>query len=220
MLRADVLPMSECPDVEPLPDWRALEAAVRRYVGAQIADASVQDDLVQDVLLRLHRHLGNLRGRDKLAALVYATARSVVVDHFRRRRSTAEVSEDLPAESLVPEAFDPDPSEVLGRWLAGRVDRMPERYREVLRRTELQGQTQRQVADELGLAYSTVKSRAQRGRALLHADLLACCRVEVDVRGRVTGFEPRPSGCDCAGSSCPPDDFLLNQKRGRATGPV
>jgi RNA polymerase sigma-70 factor, ECF subfamily len=197
--------MSECSDGEPRPDWKALEAAVRRYVSAQIADACVRDDLVQDVLLRLHRHLGNLRRRDKLAALVYRTARSVVVDHFRRRRSTTEFSDELAAPSLLPEAFDSDPTEVLGRWLAGRVDRMPERYREVLRRTELQGQTQRQVADDLGLAYSTVKSRAQRGRALLHADLLACCRVEVDARGRVTDFEPRPTGCDCAGSRGIPD---------------
>lgn len=177
---------------------------MRRYVGTHVADASVLDDLVQDVLLRLHRHLGSLRSADKLTVLVYRTARSVVVDHFRRRRATAEVPEELAAPALLPEAFDPDPTAILSRWVAGRVERLPAHYREVLRRTELQGQTQRQVADELGLAYSTVKSRAQRGRALLHADLLACCRVEVDVRGRVTDFEPRPSGCGCAGTRCPP----------------
>ena len=191
-------------ETEPSPDWKALEAAVRRYVGTHVADASVLDDLVQDVLLRLHRHLGNLRSADKLTSLLYRTARSVVVDHFRRRRPTTDVSEDLAAPAMLSEALEPDPTEILGRWVAGRVERLPAHYREVLRRTELQGQTQRQVADELGLAYSTVKSRAQRGRDLLHADLLACCRIEVDVRGRVTDFEPRPSGCGCAGTGCPP----------------
>jgi RNA polymerase sigma-70 factor, ECF subfamily len=207
MLRADVLSMSEHPEPGLQPDWRALDAAVRRYVRAQVGAGAVVDDLVQDVLVRLHRHLGNLRSREKLPALVYRTARSVVVDHFRRQRPTSAISDDLPGPSVSPETLDPDPAQILSRWVANRADLLPERYREVLRRTELQGKTQRQVADELGLAYSTVKSRAQRGRALLHADLLACCRVEVDVRGRVTAFEPRPSGCGCAqppGARCPP----------------
>lgn len=182
-------------------DWKTLDAAVRRYVRSQVADAALVDDLTQDVLVKLHRHLGRLRDKEKLAGFVRRTARSVVVDHFRRHRPASPVSDELPGELFAVEPSEPDPAHVLSRWVASRVEHLPDRYREVLRRTELEGQTLRQVADALGVPYSTIKSRVQRGRALLHADLLACCAVEVDARGRVTTFDPRPSGCACASRS-------------------
>jgi RNA polymerase sigma-70 factor (ECF subfamily) len=66
--------------------------------------------------------------------------------------------------------------------------------------TELEGRTQRELADALSLSFSGAKSRVQRGREQLKALLLACCHVEVDRRGGVVDYEPRQG---CSGCSRP-----------------
>jgi RNA polymerase sigma-70 factor (ECF subfamily) len=71
------------------------------------------------------------------------------------------------------------------------IDNLPEPYREAIVLTELEGLTQQQLAERAGLSLSGAKSRVQRGRAMLKAELEACCRFEFDQRGRVMDCEPR-----------------------------
>ncbi len=85
----------------------------------------------------------------------------------------------------------------LATWLAGAIDALPPRYGDALRQTEIEGRTMREAAGALGVSVSAVKSRVQRGRALLWARLLRCCAVEVDARRRPVGFEGRSRPCGC-----------------------
>jgi RNA polymerase sigma-70 factor (ECF subfamily) len=68
--------------------------------------------------------------------------------------------------------------------------------------TELEGLTQKEAAERLGLSLSGMKSRVQRGRLHLRDALEACCHIALDVRGRVVACEPRPDGT-LPGSCCP-----------------
>jgi len=81
---------------------------------------------------------------------------------------------------------------------------LPSPYREAITLTELEGRTQREAAQMLGISLSGMKSRVQRGRAKLRGMLEACCKVAVDARGKVIACEPRkgdePKGC-CGRSS-------------------
>ena len=82
----------------------------------------------------------------------------------------------------------------------------PSPYREAITLTELEGRTQREAAEMLGISLSGMKSRVQRGRAKLRAMLEACCEIAVDARGKVIACEPRaagskPRGCCGEGSS-------------------
>jgi hypothetical protein len=52
---------------------------------------------------------------------------------------------------------------------------LPEHYAVAVREADLEGRPQRELAEELGLSYSAMKSRVQRGRRLLHANLVAAC---------------------------------------------
>ena len=55
---------------------------------------------------------------------------------------------------------------------------LPPEQREALLLTEYEGLTQKALADRLGVAVSTVKSRVQRGRKRLEQALLDCCAFE------------------------------------------
>ncbi len=167
--------------------WRSLDAALHGFFGNRVADPQVRADLVQDVLLRIHERREQLRDDDRLEAWAFRIARNALVDHFRRARPSVPLPEL--AEPAV-EAADRS-AEILGAWLRAQIPKLPEHYREALELVELRGLSQREAAKQLGVPYSTIKSRVARGRDLLHADLLRCCAVEIDARGRVTDFKPR-----------------------------
>lgn len=175
---------------------------VRRYVRRRVDDPAVQEDLVQEVFLRVHARQEQLRDDERLAGWVRRIAANVVIDHHRRRRPPEALPEALPDPQ--PEDEDEDDRALLAAWLALTVSALDEPYRDVLTLTELQGLTQREAAARLGLSLPAVKARVLRGRAELRRRLERCCDVELDHRGALVGYTPR-SPCATA-RCCPPRD--------------
>ncbi len=77
------------------------------------------------------------------------------------------------------------------------VERLPEIYREALRLTEFEGVSQVELARRLGLSVSAAKSRVQRARAMVRAEMERCCRWETDRYGTAVDAQPRRADC-CA----------------------
>jgi RNA polymerase sigma-70 factor (ECF subfamily) len=91
----------------------------------------------------------------------------------------------------------------LATHVAPFVASLPSPYRAALTLTELEGLTQKEAAEMLGVPLSTMKSRVQRGRERLREIFDACCEISLDARGSVVECEPRPDrpvACHCFGS--------------------
>lgn len=67
--------------------------------------------------------------------------------------------------------------------------------------TEIEGLSQREMATKLGLSASGARTRVQRARKLLRAELQRCCAIVRDRRGNVVDWERRrlrrKKGSDC-----------------------
>ena len=74
---------------------------------------------------------------------------------------------------------------------------IPEKYRAAVELAEVEGLTQQQVGQRLGLSLSGAKSRVQRGRKILRNMLLGCCHLEFDRRGNVVDYERRGGRPGC-----------------------
>ena len=170
--------------------WSALANEVRRSMARRVGDEAAVDDLVQDVFERVHSRATELRDHERLAAWVGRITRTILADYYRRTRPT-EPMLDEPAAEPDDEPIGTAP---LAAWVGGELQRMDPAYREVLTLTEIQGLTQREAAERLGLSLPAVKSRVLRGRAKLRESLQGCCRVELDRRGGVVDWSAR-SGC-------------------------
>ncbi|MCB9621199.1 MAG: sigma-70 family RNA polymerase sigma factor [Sandaracinus sp.] len=187
--------------------WRALERELRPFVARRVAPSDV-DDVVQEVLLRLNRGLDGLRDEERLGAWVHRVARHVVVDHHRARGRRPQLIEGTGLEHESderPELFDGTPEAELAGYVAIFVAALPSPYREALTLTELEGLSQTEAAQMLGVSPSTMKSRVQRGRVKLRQAFEACCEVSLDARRRVVGFAPRPAGrapVSCCDDGC------------------
>ncbi|MGE3165465.1 MAG: sigma factor-like helix-turn-helix DNA-binding protein [Planctomycetota bacterium] len=79
------------------------------------------------------------------------------------------------------------------------LERLDREDRIVLQRVDMLGESQAEIARELGMSMSGLKSRVQRARQRLRAQLEDCCAVERDRSGRPVDYRrrpDRPSPCD------------------------
>lgn len=181
--------------------WRDLEAKLRPFVARRVRSEVDVDDVVQDVFLRMQRGIGALRDEERFGPWVYQVARSAIADHQRLAAKHRPVTNARSAEEpVVPEDDELEVERELAGYIAPFVAMLPSPYREALTLTELEGLTQKQAAEMLGISLSGMKSRVQRGRVQLRKALEDCCHIALDARGRVVSCEPRadgrlPDGC-------------------------
>lgn len=174
-------------------DFQETRDRLHRFLLRRVGDPSVADGILQETLLRALEKGGTVRAPGAFVGWMFKVASNLVADHFRDTRRQVALPDDL----ALPEE-DPDPLRALAQCLRPMVSRLPEPYRVAIELSELDGLPHKVVAGRLGLGISGVKSRVQRGRALLKEHLGQCCRLETGPTG-LAGFEPRSP------SSCPPD---------------
>jgi len=175
--------------------WSHLSADLRRFIRRRVADDHAADDLLQETFVRVHGGIGALREADRLAAWVHQVARNVIHDH---QRQTARVPLALAADPVDACDDPPDERRCLGAgWLQEMIRALPAGYQQAVQWAEIEGLAQQEVADRLGLSLSGAKSRIQRGRAMLKDVLDQCCHFEVDARGNLLDYEPKPDRQVC-----------------------
>ena len=186
--------MTDRPSTEAI--WAYLSADLRRFLRRRVSDDHAAADLLQETFVRVHRYLPTLQDAERLAAWVYRIARNVISDHHRQ---SAHPTVALPDTESVDAAEDRACQ--LGcngvDWLDEMIRALPEGYRKAVQLAEIEGLSQQAVAERLGLSLSGAKSRIQRGRAMLKGALEACCDFEIDARGNVTDYNPKPDRKVC-----------------------
>jgi RNA polymerase sigma-70 factor, ECF subfamily len=186
--------------------WKELERHLRPYLARRVASAADIDDLLQDIFVRLHQSLGTLRDEERFGGWVYRVAHSAVVDRARQRARAPHLDTHEDFEAATTTGADERLQSDLSECVALFVGRLPSPYREAITLTELEGLTQREAADMLGVSLSGLKSRVQRGREKIRHMFEECCEISVDGRGRVIQCEAReldevPPDCRAAAMS-------------------
>lgn len=189
--------------------WDELHTNIRAFVARRVRQPADADDIVQQVFLRVHQALPTLREADKLHAWMYQMTRRAIADYYRapaqRREVPAGLAADVtPAEQPAASANDSEESALqeLAACLKPLMGTLSSGDQEALRLIEFEGVAQVEAARRVGVSVSGMKSRVQRARLRLRSVLDECCRIALDRRGGVLGYEGRTARCDPAG--CPP----------------
>jgi RNA polymerase sigma-70 factor (ECF subfamily) len=187
--------------------WDEARTELRAFVARRISEPEVVEDLVQDVLVRLHATASSGVRITNVPAWLYRVARNTIIDYYRSRRREETLNEA--AVVADPSSWphtngDDEPSAVreLAQCLRPLIDRLPKAYGDALLLTDLDGMTQASAAAALGLSVPGMKSRVQRARLKLRALLVECCPVEVDARGAVIDFVQPTESCGCNAACC------------------
>jgi RNA polymerase sigma-70 factor, ECF subfamily len=191
--------------------WSELRARLAPYVARRVSSGADVDDVLQEVFVRVHRGLPSLADGERFGPWVYRVAANAIADHARSRARHPLVQSAVDATD-APTVLPPEPDDLLegdlAECIALFVSRLPSPYREAVTLTELEGLTQRDAAEMLGVSLSGMKSRVQRGRERIRDMFGQCCELAVDARGRVLECTPRsldqvPEDCRDAARSWP-----------------
>lgn len=177
--------------------WRAFHDRLLAFIRRRVRSPEVAEDVLQEVMLRIHRHADELEQVDAVGAWVYRIARNAITDHYRRASNHREVLAgiEVDPEVIEPEADEPDVRAELADCIRPLADQLSATYREALLLCEFEGLSQAEAATRVGLTVSGMKSRVQRARRQLKQVLLQCCDVELDARSGIAGYRRRSSSC-------------------------
>jgi RNA polymerase sigma-70 factor (ECF subfamily) len=177
-------------ELDPGCDLRRTATQIRPFVARRVAPADV-DDVMQEILQRVHSGVDALDDDTRFVAWLHRVARNVIVDHHRRA-GRREVRHDAFAAEWRDDADERDDAFAsLAIFVRAFVGMLPAPYREALTLTEIDGLTMREAAEREQVSISGMKSRVQRGRRLLRELFEACCEIALDARGRVVDYAPR-----------------------------
>lgn len=174
--------------------WREHRSRLRSFIVKRVPDRDIADDILQDVFLKALDNMQTVRTHGSVSAWLYRVATNAIADYYRSRKPVEELPEDL----FAPER-ETDYVAELAVCLEPFIAQLPEIYRTAVMMAEIEGKTQREVARELGISLSGVKSRVQRGREKLRQRLSLCCEIETGRNG-IVGYEIRRSACSCTGA--------------------
>jgi RNA polymerase sigma-70 factor (ECF subfamily) len=164
-------------------DPQAFDELVDRYqrrllnfVYRSIGDRERAEDLVQEVFVRVHRHLARFDQTKKFSTWAYTIASNLAKNELRNRSRNPLVlfqtfKKNWEADHRPLQFEDPQnrPDDLYRkRHLREMVDwsvaQLPEHHRVVFVLRELEGKSYEEIADITGCNLGTVKSRLNRAR--------------------------------------------------------
>ena len=184
--------------------WSEFSGQIRRHLLAKVRNESDADDLMQEIFVKIHRHAGELRDRDKLAPWIRRIVSNTVIDYYRKG-GAPEVELDEEKTASGENGGDDDTLTCAIKCLNVFVSRLPDNYREALLLADVEGEKQKEAAERMGISYSGFKSRVQRGRAMIKDMFVGCCIDSLGADGKLNPCFNRNDDCPtCSGEGAAP----------------
>jgi RNA polymerase sigma-70 factor (ECF subfamily) len=170
--------------------------ALLDHIRSIVKHPTEAEDVLQEVLVKAHQSLGQLRAEGALTSWLFRIATHLGIDHLRKHRRQPEVALDIDPKDLASEddrapglqrlVEQQEMSACVQRFLLN----LPSVYRTVLLLHDLDGLTAVEIASSLGITVESAKVRLHRARAALRVALEAGCAFSCDERG-VLVCEPK-----------------------------
>ena len=168
--------------------WQAHQAEIRRFLLHRTGHAGDADDLLQELFLRALLQDKNFCRLVNPRAWLFHVARNLLIDRLRLSKAQVPLPEDL-AAAAEPELH---PVDTLSQCIPRVLSELAPVDREAILLCDLQGMTHPAYARRLGISLSAAKSRVQRARKRMQAQMVNACQVSFDESGEVCCFVPRP----------------------------
>jgi RNA polymerase sigma-70 factor (ECF subfamily) len=149
--------------------YRRYAKNLYRFGFHMLGDNGLAEEVVQETFQRLWRGAGRYDAdRGSVGAFLFVMARSAAAD-IRKRPSSRPL---LPVEdSQLPPLPDSTDQIIDGLLVREALDKLSSPHAKVLRLALEEGLTQTEIAEQLGLAVGTVKSRTFNGLRALRTAL-------------------------------------------------
>jgi len=134
-------------------------------------------DLVQEVLILLVRKLSAFRGDSRFLTWLYTVTRNQALDALRKRRKEEEKMERFGHHTTshppFPAAEERLDSQAILEVVAGFLNDLPQRQREVFQLADLQGLSSPEIGEILGIKAGGVRAALFKARRTIRRRILA-----------------------------------------------
>lgn len=144
---------------------------LRPFLARRLRETAEVDDVLQEILLSVHKARHTYDGQRPYKPWLYAIARFRLKDYLRthyadRLREAADIAEleEFLADDVTKPSLDYES-------ISGEIRRLPERQASILQLMHQEGYTAKEVAEKLGMTESAVKVAAHRAYKILRERL-------------------------------------------------
>ena len=213
-------------------DREALEAllvtiapSIHRFGMRMCKNVHDTEDVLQDTLINVAKHLGDFEGRSSLSSWVFALTRNACARKRRGLKNQPPVSDEhlADAHDLAPSPEARAADHELASALSSALADLSDDYREVILLRDVEGLSAPEAAEALGISVAAVKSRLHRAREALRSALrpllepalargstgcpdvvaLWSRKLEGDLSlGDCSAMEKHLAGCPACGATC------------------
>ena len=144
---------------------------LRPFLAKRLSFTNEVDDLLQEILLSIHKARHTYDGDRPYKPWVYAIARFRLQDYLRAHYADhLHHADDL---SEMEEYLHDDVTEsaISYESISGEVEKLPEKQATILRLMHHEGYTAKEVAEKMGMNESAVKVAAHRAYKILREKL-------------------------------------------------
>jgi RNA polymerase sigma-70 factor, ECF subfamily len=164
------------------------QGKIGRYLTRMVGENEAED-LTQEVFVKIGQALETFRGDSSLSTWIYQIATNAALDRLRRPFNCRTGEKLLPVEAITETKEDENiwtgelmastEQRVIRQEMNGCIreiiQMLPETYRSVIVLSELEGLSDSEIADILGLTLPATKIRLHRARAKLRKELTSAC---------------------------------------------
>lgn len=175
--------------------WKRSSNRIKGFIVKRVRNESDAEDVLQNVFIKIHRNIADLKDPDKLLPWVFQTTRNEIIDFYRERKITADLASEELLAAIAVETPEKDIEEEVLQWLEPMVGELPEKYRDALLLSDIRGLTQKELSEKMNISLSGAKSRVQRGRDQLRENLLKCCLLEFNRAGKIVEYRQKTTHC-------------------------
>ena len=144
---------------------------VHGYIFRMTNNRADAEDIAQETFLRVwHRARTFKPGRVRFTTWLHRIAHNLCVDTFRKRRDTVATEIDAMADG-APAADELSAAEERSRAVHAGIASLPERQRSALVLCQIQGRSNREAAEIIGVSVHALESLIARARRTLKTRL-------------------------------------------------
>lgn len=174
--------------------WAEYQQALKSFLHSKVSNPDDVEDLQQEILLKTYQNLSTIADVSSVKAWLFQLANRTIID-FYRKRARQQRDGELQADDLWFEEQEASLEQEMAECIKPFVNALPAEQSQLLEAVELNGESQKQIAEKVGVSYSTLKSRVQKGRVELKKLFEECCTLQLDKYGNLVDCEAKSKQC-------------------------
>ncbi len=177
--------------------WAEYQQTLKAFLHSKVNNTADVEDLLQEILIKTFQNLHKVQNASSVKSWLFQLANNTIID-FYRKHARQQRDSKIDADDLWFADLDHNEEfkQKLSLCIEPFIQALPEQSASLLLAVDIKGQSQKALAEEQNVSYSTIKSRVQKSRGDLKNLFEQCCNLSLDKQGNVIDCELKPeSGC-------------------------